>query len=57
MEIVGGILAFVYYPKAKTAALKSMHYYGKNSTKAVAITAGWDAIQSTVRCLLSLLPN
>jgi len=49
LEIVGGILAFVYYPKAKQVALKSMAEYGKSSSLGKTVTAAWNGLQNTVR--------
>jgi len=48
MEVVGGILAFVYYPKAKEVALKSMAKYNENSEEGRTIKAAWDELQKSV---------
>jgi len=48
MEVVGGILAFVYYPRAKEMALKSMDQYNEDSEVGKTIKAAWDQLQESV---------
>lgn len=49
MEIVGGILVFVYYPKVEKIAIDSISLYNGTSANAILITQGWDTVQATVR--------
>ena len=50
MEIVGVILAYVYYPNIRQAALDTMPQYNKaaTTTEGQSITTGWDAVQLAV---------
>ncbi|CAK8672192.1 unnamed protein product [Clavelina lepadiformis] len=50
LEIVGGVLAFVFYPDAKQTAIDSMKFYGEDSEQGKSVTAAWDAIQNTFEC-------
>ena len=52
MEIVGGILAFVFYPRAREEALNSMRSYNDPSPAGETIRAGWMALQETVGFML-----
>ncbi|CAK8672193.1 tetraspanin-18B-like [Clavelina lepadiformis] len=50
LEIVGGVLAFVFYPDAKQTAIDSMNLYGVDSEQGKSVTAAWDAIQENLNC-------
>jgi len=51
VEIVGVVLAYVYYPKLKEVTLNTMNLYDKNnSTESNTVTAAWDAIQDMFDC-------
>lgn len=50
IEIVGGVLAFVFYPRAKEAALSSMNRYNGGTEEDQIITAGWQLLQETFEC-------
>lgn len=50
IEIVGGILAFVFYPDAKQLALDTMRQYGGDSAADQSITASWDALHEAFDC-------
>nr|CAB3267303.1 tetraspanin-18 [Phallusia mammillata] len=50
LEIVGGVLAFVYYPNAKTAALDSMKIYNENTEAGKTAKAAWDNFEKTFQC-------
>jgi len=49
LEIVGGILAFVFYPDAKDLALQSMELYDDNTDEGRSIQVAWDELQRGVR--------
>ena len=44
IQLVGSVLAFVYYPVAREAAQRSIRLYFENT----AVQAGWDDIQGVV---------
>jgi len=51
LEIVGVVLAYVYYPKLKEVTLETMNLYEKNnSTESDTVTAAWDTIQMMFNC-------
>ena len=52
LEIVGGVLAFVFYPDARQLALESMEFYGTDGEEGQSITAAWDELQNAVSWLL-----
>ncbi|XP_078492815.1 tetraspanin-18B [Ciona intestinalis] len=50
LEIIGGVLAFVYYPKAKQAAIDSMKLYDDATPEGNTVKAAWDAFQTAFKC-------
>ena len=48
VQIVGGILAFVYYPSVEEGIVASISQYGGSSEEAQAITAAWNTVQEAV---------
>jgi len=57
IEVVAGILVFVFYPRAKDAALQSMRLYGEDSEEGEAITAAWTAVQDAVSDYRIAIPS
>uniref|UniRef100_H2ZH37 Tetraspanin n=1 Tax=Ciona savignyi TaxID=51511 RepID=H2ZH37_CIOSA len=47
-QVVGGILAFVFYDRVRPVALDTMNKYQQNSTDPVSV--GWDVLQATFQC-------
>jgi len=59
MEIVGGILIFVFYPRVQTAILDSINKYDEKNQDNV-VTIGWNTFQATVspdRCLVGCVSD
>lgn len=50
IEVVGGVLAFVFYPDAEQVAIDSMSKYNEDSPQGNSIKTGWDALQEGVSC-------
>lgn len=50
VEIVGGILVFVYLPQVENIAISSISAYNGSAADSVLITQGWNTVQATVAC-------
>eukprot|EP00096_Caligus_rogercresseyi_P006088 TRINITY_DN22262_c0_g1_i1.p1 TRINITY_DN22262_c0_g1~~TRINITY_DN22262_c0_g1_i1.p1 ORF type:complete len:244 (-),score=-26.16 TRINITY_DN22262_c0_g1_i1:70-801(-) len=49
VEIIGGILAFVYFPQVESYVVNSMNDYVESSNTSV-VTASWNTLQSVFQC-------
>ncbi|XP_078492801.1 tetraspanin-18-like [Ciona intestinalis] len=47
-QVVGGILAFVFYDRVRPAALSTMNKFSENGTDAV--STGWNTLQAVFQC-------
>ena len=51
VEIVGGVLAFVYYPDAKKAAEDTIPLYDNGTPAGDSVKVSWDAVHEAVSLL------